>query len=51
MKGETGFFQTQGVWAPRGVGWGEVREVQEGGDSCIIMAESHRCRAETNTTL
>ena len=36
-------------------GWdGEVgggREVQEGGDICIHIADSVRCTAETNTTL
>ena len=30
---------------------GGVREVQEGGDVCIPMADSHYCMAETNTTL
>ena len=30
---------------------GEVREAQEGGDTCILMADSHCCTAETNTTL
>ena len=30
---------------------GEEREAQEGGDLCIIMASSHCCMAETNTTL
>ena len=35
-------------------GWDGVeggREVQEGGDICILIADSHCCRAETNTTL
>ena len=32
-----------------GVGGG--REVQEGGDISILMADSHCCTAETNTTL
>ena len=36
---------------PRGVGWGEGEEVQEGGDMCKIMADLHYCMAETNTTL
>ena len=27
------------------------KEVQEGGDICILMADSHCCMAETNTTL
>ena len=31
-------------------GWGG-REVQEGGDRCIHMADSLHCTAETNTTL
>ena len=35
-------------------GWDGVaggREVQEGGGACTLMADSHCCRAETNTTL
>lgn len=35
-------------------GWdgaGGGREVQEGGDACTLTADSHCCRAETNTTL
>ena len=35
-------------------GWdrmGSGREVQEGGDICILMADSHYCMAEINTTL
>ena len=35
-------------------GWdgaGGGREVQEGGDMCILMADSHCCMAETNTTM
>ena len=31
-------------------GWGG-REVQEGGDICILMADSRCCVAETKTTL
>ena len=27
------------------------REAQEGGDICLLMADSHCCMAETNTTL
>ena len=27
------------------------REAQEGGDICILIAASHFCTAETNTTL
>ena len=30
---------------------GEAREAQEGGDICIIKADSCCCMAETNTTL
>ena len=30
---------------------GDGREAQEGGDTCLPMADSHRCTAETNTTL
>ena len=33
-----------------GVGWGR-KEVQEGGDICIPIADSCWCMAETNTTL
>ena len=33
-----------------GVG-GEGRQAQEGGDICIIVADSYCCTAETNTTL
>ena len=35
-------------------GWdrmGSGREVQEGGDICILMADSHFCMAEINTML
>ena len=35
-------------------GWdgvGDGREVQEGGDVCITVADSCRCTEETNTTL
>ena len=31
------------------VGWGR-REVQEGGDICIHIADSLHCAADTNTT-
>ena len=34
-----------------GDGVGGGREVQEGGDICILMADSHCCMAETNITL
>ena len=33
------------------VGWEEQREAQEGGNTCIIMADLHCYIAETNTTL
>ena len=33
-----------------GMGWGR-REDQEGGDTCIHIADSLHCTAETNTTL
>ena len=32
-------------------GGGRGREVQEGGDICIHIADSLRCTAETNTKL
>ena len=35
-------------------GWhgeGDGKEVQEGGDISILVADSHCCMAETNTTL
>ena len=31
--------------------WGDAKEVQEGGDTCVPMADSCWCMAETNTTL
>ena len=44
--------QTSALWQPRGVGCvGGGREVQEGGDICIPMADSCWCMAEMNTTL
>ena len=44
--------QLSALWQPRGVGWGGAgREVQEGGDMYILMADSCCCMAETNTTL
>ena len=40
------------LWQPRGVGAGEGgREAQEGGDICILMADSCCYMVETNTTL
>ena len=44
----SGYMPSSG---PRGMGSGEGREAQEGGDICIIMADSHCCTAETNTKL
>ena len=32
------------------LGTGSGKEVQEGGDRCIIMIDSHQCMVETNTT-
>ena len=32
--------QTGALYQPRGVGWGDGREVQKGGDICIPMADS-----------
>ena len=32
------------------VGWWGGREVQEGGDICILMSDSHCCTTEINTT-
>ena len=32
-------------------GGGVGREVQEGGDKCILMADSHCCMAEISTIL
>ena len=37
------------LWQPGEVGWGAGGRTQEGGDTCILMADSHRCTAETNT--
>ena len=34
-----------------GAGWEERREIQEGGDTCIIITDLHCYTAETNTTL
>ena len=32
-------------------GMGSGREAQEGGDICVLLADSHSCTAEMNTTL
>ena len=36
---------------PRGVGWGGGRDVQDGGDICVYMADSGWCLAEINKIL
>ena len=33
-------IQTRALYQPRRVGWGDGREVQKGGDTCIPMADS-----------
>ena len=33
------------------VWWGDEREAQQGGATYVIMADSHCCMSETNTTL
>ena len=33
--------QTGALYQPRGVGWGDEREVQKGRDICIPMVDSH----------
>ena len=38
------------LWQPRGMGW-SGKEVQEGGDLCIPMADSYWYMAEANTVL
>ena len=44
--------QPGALWQPRGVGWsGSGREVQEGVDVCIPMADLCWRMTETNTTL
>ena len=44
--------QLGALWWPREMGWEDGRrEAQQGGDICILMADSHYCIAETNTTL
>ena len=42
--------QPGALWQARGVGWGG-REVQEGGNVCMPVADSRWCMAETNTAL
>ena len=39
--------QLSALWWDEGSGG---REVQEGGDICILIADSLHCTAETNTT-
>ena len=37
---------------PRGMEWGKGRgKVQEGGNICVLLADSHCCLAETKTNL
>ena len=40
--------QLAALWGPRGMG---ERDVQEGGDISMHIADSLHCTAETNTTL
>ena len=44
--------QLVALWSPKGMGlaW-DGREFQEGGDTCIHMADSFSHTAEANTTL
>ena len=42
--------QPGALWQARGVGWGG-REVQEGGNICMPVADPHWCMAETNAAL
>ena len=43
---------THALWQPRGVGWVRGgREIQEGGDICILLADLYWCMQETNTIL
>ena len=44
---ETGLCSNLEGWGGKGAG----RKVQEGGDICISVADSHCCMAETNTSL
>ena len=44
------FFSSGSLRWPWGVGWGEGREAQEGGDIYIIITDLHCCRVETNRT-
>ena len=43
--------QPSALEQPRVARCGEGREVQEEGNTHILMADSHCCMAETNTTL
>ena len=50
-----GFCIAQGeqlgaLWRPIRAGWWGGREAQEGGDICILIADSCVCTAETDTT-
>ena len=42
--------QLSTLWWPGGVGCGDAREAQEGGDICILIADSRCSIAETNAT-
>ena len=42
--------QTEALWQPRGVEW-SGKEIQEGGDLCIPMADACWCMADTSTIL
>ena len=44
--------QSSALWQPRGVAWvGDGKEVQEGGDIYIPVADSCCCMATTSTIL
>jgi len=42
--------QPGALWWPRGVGWEGGMEAQDRGVICTLMASSHCCTAETDTT-
>ena len=48
MQTQSGLVDTAGEGES---GMGDGREAQKGEYICIIMADSHCCTAETNTTL
>jgi len=43
--------QLGALWQPRGVEWRGRRELHEGGDICVLVADSHGCVAEANAIL